>query len=178
MDDKIMVLGCFVAFGGAVSLAFGLAAQRRESAMMKWPTVPGAILSSKIIQTVDARLRPPVYSRPAPTKPSYKLQEVWALDAEYQYDVNGVKLRGSRATSCRFVQEIGKGCSGPGEALQSLLSQIPAGSKVRVHYDPANPSESYLIYQDSPEKKSLFKTGFALVLVGAMIAFAGKYAIR
>lgn len=178
MADKIMFLGLFILFGGAVSLAFGFAAQRRESAMRKWPTVPGTVVSSEIVRTVDARLRPPVYSRPAPTKPTYRVQDVWALDVSYRYVVNGTEQGGYRATSSRLVEKIGNGDAGPGEALRALQARLPAGAAVPVHYDPANPAESYLFYRDGMGGKSRFRTGFALVLIGAVIAIAGKAAVR
>ncbi len=179
MTDKILPLASIIAFGGAVSLAFGYAAHRREVAMKGWPTVQGMVVSSKIVQTLDARLRTPAYSRLAPSKPSYNISDVWAVDVEYKYTVNGTEYGGYRATSSRVVQKIDKkDGSQPGAELCALQSRFHAGSAAQVHYDPANPGESYLDYRESPENGSLFKTGFGLLLAGALIFIAGKLAFR
>ena len=174
MADKIIILGLFVFFGGAVSLALGLASQRRESAMKKWPTVQGTMVSSQVVRTVDARLRSPAYSRLTPSDTGYDMFDVWALDVAYSYVVEGAAYEGARAVSSWLVQKIEKGTDVPCAELREIQAQFPAGAEVPVHYDPANPAESYLFYRRSPQADSNLKTGLALALVGGVMAVASR----
>jgi hypothetical protein len=178
MGPKVMLIALVVFFGGVVSIAFGYAAHRRDLALRRWPTAIGRIVSCKIIQTTDARLRAPAHSAAPRPEPDYKFIDVWAMDVEYRYTVDGVERTGYRATSSRLVENMRKDNPEPGVQLKTLQAQFPAESPVRVHYDPANPTESYLAYIDSPGKRSLFKTGVGLAVVGLAIGIAGKVLFR
>src|SRR5579863_4281619 len=89
MSDKLLLLGFFIAIGGAASLAFGYAAHRRDLALKRWPTTTGTLVSSEIIRTTQARLRTPAHDRLPRPEPDYKVVDVWALDVAYLYTVEG-----------------------------------------------------------------------------------------
>ena len=178
MSNKLLQLGLLILAGGFASMAFGLAAQRRDMALKRWPAVPGQVVSSRIGQTTEAQFVAPAHSATPRSEPDYKLNPVWAVQVEYRYQVAGTDFTAYRATSCHLVEQVQAGAPEPGEPLNSVLAQCPAGARVQVHYNPANPAESYLIYLASPGIMPLFKTGGLLIGVGLLIGLAGRLWFR
>ena len=175
---KLYLLGLVIAIGGAASLAFGYVQHQRDAMLGRWPAVTGRIVSSQIVRTTQARLRTPARDALPPSKPEYQMAAVWALDVEYHYTVNGRDHTGYRATSNLVVQDIRREGDGPGERLRALAARLPAGASVPVHYDPADPRESYLLHVDSPGKAPLVRTGVALLAVAAAIVVGARLVLR
>jgi hypothetical protein len=47
---------------------------------------------------------------------------------------------------------------------------LNTGAATLIHYDPANPAESYIKYEDSPETMSLLRLGVVLAVIGFVVA--------
>jgi hypothetical protein len=178
MGDKLLQLAFVIAVGGAGALAFGYAAYRRDMVLKQWPSTSATMVFSKIVRTTQARLRSHARDRQRATEPDYKIVDVWALDVQYQYVVNGRDLTGYRATANLLVEGIRKQDTGPGERLRALSAQLPPGAVVPVHYDPGDPSESYLLYIDSPGRATLFRTGAVLAAIGLAVALGSRLLVR
>ncbi len=178
MVPKLTFLALLIISGGLASFAFGLAAHRRDLALKRWPAVPGQVVSSRIGQTTEAQFLAPAHSATPRSEPDYKMNPVWAVQVEYRYQVAGTDYTAYRATSCHLVEQIPAGEAQPGAQLNSVLAQCPAGARVQVHYNPANPAESYLFYLASPGIMPLYKTGSLLIGVGLLIGLAGRLWFR
>jgi hypothetical protein len=174
MLGKMSLLGIVIIIGGIASLAFGYAANRRDKALQKWPSALGFVISSKIAQTSQARLQSPAHNRLPRSKPDYRQVNVWAIEAEYRFAVLGREYLGFRATSNPIVDEVRDKAAGPGMTLRVLRAKIPEGMQVPVYYNPDDPKESYLLFVESPRKKSLFRIGISLVLAGSAIVFVSR----
>jgi hypothetical protein len=174
MNPRVILLGVAVVVSGLTALAFGYAAHRQDMELRKWPSAAGRIMSSKIMRTTNARLKSSLHESNKQAKREYDLVDVWVFDVEYHYTFDGVDYIGSRATSCHFMEDIKKDDTGPGETLRTLETRYPANTAAAVRYNPADPSESYLSYLESPRKYSLFKAGGALLILGMVIALVGK----
>ena len=178
MGDKFLMLGLLIVAGGLVSVGFGYAAHRRDLALQNWPTVPGTIVSCKIVQATEGRLRAPAHSAAPRPEADYQFSQVWTLEVEYRYTVQGVARTGHRATSGHWVEPVLPGNPEPGPRLQGLRAQWVEGAAVAVHYDPAQPAESYLAHVESPGKDSLFRTGLGLVITGLIVVLGGQWVFR
>jgi hypothetical protein len=178
MGDKLLQLALAIAVLGVATLAFGYAAYRRDMVLKQWPFVPATIISSKIIRTTQARLRSHARDPQPPAEPDYKIVDVWALDVAYQYVVSGREITGYQATANLLVEDVGKQDTGPGTRLQGLISQLPAGAVVPAHYNPTDPSESYLLYIDSPGRAPLFRAGAVLTAIALAAAIGSRLLVR
>jgi len=88
--------------------------RRQAQASLRWPTVPGRIVDSRLIQTRDAD------GDAAPT-----------AAVTYAYAAGGVALQGNRVS-------IG------GRDARAVVERYPAGTDVQVAYDPNKPSSAVL----------------------------------
>jgi len=88
--------------------------RRQAQASLRWPTVPGRIVDSRLIQTRDAD------GDAAPT-----------AAVTYAYAAGGLTLQGNRVS-------IG------GRDARSVVEKYPAGTDVQVAYDPNKPSSAVL----------------------------------
>jgi hypothetical protein len=98
------------------------------------------------------------------------------MDVEYRYKVDAVEYHGTRATSCHWVEDLSTNPD-PSIRLQALAAELNAGAVTLIHYDPANPADSYIKYEGSPATISLFRTGVVVVVVGLVVAVTGKLVV-
>jgi hypothetical protein len=111
---------------GLLPLGFGTWQIWREFSPRKWPTVSGAILSSRINAT--------------PT--GYGGKEFTPV-VEYEYRFNGQSFKSSR----RRLRHYASGQSADAEAIHF---RYPAGSSVTVFVNPRKPEKSVLEYGVTP----------------------------
>jgi hypothetical protein len=110
--------------------------RRQAQASLRWPTVPGRIVDSRLVQTRDT---------------DGDLSTVASVT--YAYTVGGTPLQGKRV-------KIGRGNA------RAIVQKYPAGTDVRVSYDP-NQSSSAVLEPGGSGLKALLVVG-VVVIVGAM----------
>ena len=115
--------GIFVAVG-VLLLVVGYRDISEAGTSADWPTVQGTIVSS----AVDSRRSSTSQGRPRTT---------FHADVRYKYAVGGAELVGDRVT-------VGDDTSTSSSDAREIVARYPAGSKVTVSYDPANPAQSVL----------------------------------
>lgn len=109
----------------AVALVVKLVEVRRAA---RWPSTFGKVIRSQS--------RFEMKSPPGGGMPSNRR----VADVAYEFTVNGTTHRGSRITLAEIVDE---------NEVAPILARYPAGTVVKVHYDPADPSNSVL-ERDAP----------------------------
>jgi hypothetical protein len=176
MGEKLVFLGLFIVFGGALAAAFSFSAYRSDLALKGWPAVQGTLLSSKLAQTTEARRRQPNRNGAPQPALDVDLVPVWAMDVEYGYTVDAVGYQGTRATSRHWVEDLSTHPA-PSPQLQGLAAALNTGAATLIHYDPANPAQSYIKYERSPETMSNFRLGVVLAVIGLGVAAIGKLVV-
>jgi Protein of unknown function (DUF3592) len=123
----------------------------------RWPATKGTVINS-IVQAIKKN----------PTDPDYDSSDTEVFNqplVEYEYTVNGRKLRGSRIT-------IGDKTSG--YELESILDRYPVGTTVTVYYDPANPKNAVL-ERDLPKIVFVGVGCLLLFFIGGPLIAAAMY---
>ena len=122
-DDigKYIVIGFVLLFGALAWRAWQI---RQHSP--QWPYVMGEMTVSRAYSQND-------FGEDVGT-PSHR----WQTEVQYRYEVNGVALTGQR------LRAFGRHHLTQEEA-EAELAPFPAGKRVKVYYDPANPGTSVLI---------------------------------
>ncbi|RZI84626.1 MAG: DUF3592 domain-containing protein [Rubrivivax sp.] len=97
-----------------------------RKASPQWPSVPGQVISSRVVEQSAANDGGPGYQRE------------WRVEVNYTYTVNGQAHKNDRIQAMlpRFGSEA--------EAL-ALQRRFPAGAQVPVFYNPGKPASSVLI---------------------------------
>lgn len=147
--STLMGLIAFVA--GGATLVWAWFAFHRALVTMGWPSVPGAIVSSRVS---DAG---------GPAVPV--LRGRYSVELDYQYRVNGEEYSGGA------VSRIPYRCLLRSSA-ERVASRYPAGEPVRVFHHPDDPSLSVLDPGTSPENYRLFLLGALFLGIGT-IAISG-----
>jgi hypothetical protein len=126
---SVLISG-FVAlgFGGAgiFLLASFLKNRRRAKASYQWPSVPGRIHSSTVIESRSTAGDSDRFTAP-----------IYTPLVNYTYAVMGKTYQG---------EQIGFGTTvaGPRYRAAKLVARYPTGAAVPVHYNPENPAEAVL----------------------------------
>jgi hypothetical protein len=114
---RLVIALLFVAMGGvAVFAAFYVSSELRRG--KDWPTVPGAILERRVGERMGTR------------SPSFLPQ------VTYAYSVDGHAYQNDQVYVIRRT-------GGLEDQIQTLVDGLP--DPVPVHYNPDQPSESYLL---------------------------------
>jgi len=141
------------AFGafGLLILGIGLYGRRRASASARWPVASGTVVSSELGYEAGKDADGDDY-------------ECWWPDVRYSYSVSGSDFMGSRVRfgPVKLTDE---------NKAKALLAPYPAGAKVDVFYNPANPKDSTLETVKPGIGASLFIGGVFILL--ALFALAG-----
>lgn len=127
-----MLLSVVGAFFGAVALSMGIKVSRESARTRSWPTVPGRVLAKSVGRTIG---RGPAQ----------------ALRVKYAYTVDGKELESERVHP---LGEVGY------PDAQAKIDALP--DPVPVHYDPKDPSRSFLL----PMPRS---TTWIAVVFGAVV---------
>jgi Protein of unknown function (DUF3592) len=176
MGIKLIWFGCIVLLGGFVTLVLAYQEQQKETLRKNWPFVPGLVTHCEIVKTTIARLRvPAVGSSPSPD-PEYIRYPVWAIQVAYTYRVGDKEFVGSEATSALLTEPADRN-TGASDHLKKIAAQINSRPSRDVHYDPADSSESYLVFVEQPSRRGLWRMGVGCLAVG-VILLAGGWQIR
>ena len=132
---------------GCVPLWWGIQGVREARASLSWPKVEGSITQSHVSRST---------SRSRDDHNRERISHSYSAEIEYQFQVEGKPLRGSRVTavSDQFGSEA---------HAKATSEKYPIGAKVAVSYNPADPNESLL----EPGRWS--GSGLLFVFAGAFI---------
>jgi nitrate reductase NapE component len=114
-------------FGGLLSFSAGMTAVllvavvRKARAVGRWATATATVIQSEAVWGL--------------TTHGGRTAGTWLARFSYQYEVGGRVYRGGRIAFYRR-------CTG--SRARQLVARHPAGSRVRVYYDPARPAEAVL----------------------------------
>jgi hypothetical protein len=123
----------------------------------RWPATTGTITNS-IVKAIK--------NKPGDAGYDFSDTEVFNQPfVEYEYAVNGRKLRGNRIT-------IGEKISG--FEIESTLARYPVGAAVTVYYDPANPKNAVL-ERDLPKIVFAGVGCLLLFFIGGPLVAAAMY---
>jgi hypothetical protein len=124
----------------AVCLYDGIMLVRESSARQRWPTTPGRLLERQV-EAVNPGSRSTLY-RSAP---------------RYRFTVDGQEFTGGEQFSRG-------GQVGTRAAMQRLVEALP--DEPDVHYDPRDPSRSFLVLTPSPWGMLTLSIGIAALALG------------
>lgn len=140
----------FLLLGGGVGL-IGWLMLRRARASRRWPSVEGRVLASGIAESgPSGRLGSGGHGRTA------------TLRVSYAYEVDGSPFQSSRVS---FHDAVTKS---PAYA-RSIAERYPAGSPVRVYYDPSRPDQAVLDRTAGCAAYLFLFVGGVLFAVGAVL---------
>jgi hypothetical protein len=144
MNYIALFIGLVFALLFAVALRY-LAILWQSNRAGTWPTAPGRIEHSRLIETVDSD-----------NASSYEAH------VRYAYTVMGTPYTGTRIA-------IGYACSGFRDTHAEIVKRLPAGAPVAVRYDPSDPASAVLSYGTHlSHKRALAFVGFWLVALIAL----------
>lgn len=117
---------------GLLLLLVFIGFHRRASAVRRWPTINGRIVSSGIHQFQQRR-----DEAKRTMRGRRMMQTMYMPVVEYAYSVGG------RDLTSRSIWD-GTEVSGSQAYAQSIAARYPVGKTVTVHYDPADPDKTAL----------------------------------
>jgi hypothetical protein len=141
----------FVMLGAAV-LYFGARNQRKAEESRSWPTAPGRIIESRLIESTST-------DNDGMTSTSYK------PSIRYTYEVGGKKLQGER---------LNRGMSMAYDAgtARGIMARYPMDAAVTVYYNPSAPAEAAL--ETSARGGTVIKiVGIVMIAVGVLCGLSG-----
>ena len=137
---------------GLILLIFGAAgvylivqsnkSKKLAGASLSWPSAPGTILSSSVLETTSA---------------DEDVAATYSAAIQYRYEVMGVPYEGSR-------QYFGAKTSGGRKGAQQTVERYPAGAQVPVYYNPANHADAVLERQ-AKSATALLVLGIIFVVI-------------
>ncbi len=138
-----MGIGFFVI--GLILLAFWYFLRRRASKTMRWPSVNGRIIDSRLVEGRDS-----------------DGDRTLTASVIYAYEVAGAQLQGNSIA-------VGGGSGNP----KQIVARYPAGAEVQVFYDPAKP-KSAVLEPGGSGLKGLLVVGLITVVVGVIFTVASS----
>ena len=130
---------------GILMIAFWFILRRRATQSLRWPSVPGHVIDSKMTQSSDE-----------------DGTVTYTPSITYAYEVGGTNLRGS-------LVAFG---GAPGKPAD-VLSKYPAGSDVRVFYNPSKPKMAVL-EPGGGGLRSLLIISVVFLAIGVVVTAAGS----
>lgn len=100
-------------------LGYGVHSFYRGRQALSWPTVEGRFLECRLQENPDSE------------------STTWEVKVRYGYSVAGREFEGNRVA-------FGYNGSSTHEEHQEIYEKLQSGSRVLVHYQPSNPSDSVL----------------------------------
>jgi len=122
----------------------------RADASKKWPTASGTITASSLEQSPDNKRR-------------------YRAALGYSYRVGGKDYQSTRV--------FWGGNEGREKHMASVVETYPAGTKVRVFYDPNNPAEAVLNPIQNTGSRQMVLYAMAMVTLGLFSLTGGLYAL-
>lgn len=133
---------------GAAALGVGLVEVRAALAAEGWPTAEGVVESSEVRSEIS-EVRQNNRTR---------RMLVYAAAVTYRFTVDGTTHQGERIRFASFTS------SSP-ELAERDVARFPVGSRVPVHYDPADPGQCVL-------ERGIVPTSFLLPGLGVVFLLA------
>lgn len=143
-----LILGLVFLLLGGIFLAIGLVATKRAKSAQSWPSMPGTVNRSEVVEHED-------------TDSDGGSTVTYEPVVEYQYSVMGQPFTGKRIAfgANRFNYK---------KAVE-IAARYPLGARVNVYYNPEKPKDSTL--ETSASGGKLF------VIFGAVMAAVGLVAL-
>lgn len=135
---------------GAVLYVVQLRQGLRAEASKKWPRASGTVTACALEKSPEHRRR-------------------YRALVQYSYRVGGKDYQGSRI--------FWGGNEGREKHVASVVETYPAGSKVRVFYDPKNPAEAVLDPIQNTGSRQLVLYALAMITLGLFTVTGGIYAL-
>jgi hypothetical protein len=151
-----MVNAVLIGFGviaiaiGAVLYSVQFRLGLRADASKKWPRASGTVIASVVEKSPGHRWR-------------------YRAALQYSYRVGGKNYQASRI--------FWGGNEGREKHMASVVETYPAGSNVRVFYDPKNPAEAVLDPIQNTGSRQLVLYGLAMVTLGLFTVTGGVYSL-
>lgn len=151
-----MANAILIAFGviaiviGAVPYIAQFRQGLRADASKKWPTASGTITASALERSPESKRR-------------------YRAAVQYSYRVGGKDYQSSRV--------FWAGNEGRENHMASVVETYPAGTKVRVHYDPSDPAEAVLDPVQNTGSRQLALYALAMITLGLFSLTGGLYAL-
>ena len=142
VDEDQAPVVIFASLFGAAFLALAFAARRNSARAQSWPVVPGLVVTSG--------------TESYKTRQDHVTRVFYVPVVEYAYKVNGIDYRSRQI-------KLGVEMNGTLAFAEQTAGRYSKGSKVEVHYDPANPRSAALENPSGP---------FWLLLALALGSFA------
>lgn len=146
MIPRLMLGVC--ACVGMLVLWLGCSLQSKADASKGWPTSEGKVLECTVIEKTEKN------------KDDGTTSVLYSCDVVYQYSVEGRSYKSSQVSHVRSSSSSSKDA-------EDTARKYPVGSKVQVHYNPADPSEAVLETHTGGGSAILFLLGAVFFLVGA-----------
>lgn len=121
-DPARMPLVVFALAAALLMALMAWATARRAWTMRRWPTADGIVVESRVERTMTRRTR-----RSRTTSTPFYIPRV-----VYRFRVEGVEIDGDR-----LGRSVSSSTSG---VVERLVAAFPVGTRVVVHYDPAEPT--------------------------------------
>jgi hypothetical protein len=173
MHGRPFLVAVIVGLAGVALLGVGFASWKRDRNRLHWPTVPASLISATLVKTTKAEVRRALHSPSRTARAETRLVDVWAVDVDYRYSVDGREFRGSHATSSPVFEEIDPSQDAPGAELQALAREVKQLTPGAAHVNPRNPTESYLLFRPGLVTSALI-WGFVLTAVAVSTAVATR----
>jgi hypothetical protein len=122
----------------------------KQAASMSWPTCEGRVARSWVESGRDKEGR---YS--------------YSARVQYAYIVNGQNQQ------CERVAWGGRSSSSNQDDADAEVARYPAGSAIRVHYNPEKPGEAVLEPAAKGGLRTLLFVAIIFVVIGAIFVFLG-----
>lgn len=142
-----LILGFIFLLMGVIFLVIGLVATRRAKTAQSWPSMPGTVNRSEVVEHED-------------TDSEGGSTVTFEPVVEYQYAVMGQPFTGKRIAfgANRFNYK---------KAVE-IAARYPIGARVNVYYNPDKPKDSTLETTASGGK--LFTISGAVMAAGGLVA--------
>lgn len=141
-----LVAGALLTAGGFfMAFSIGKPIRDQAAASVTWPTTEGRITRAQLERSIS------------------KGKTMYSADIAYDYQLDGKPFEGGRVW-------MGNGSSSSDPTpFRRAVERYPAGTAVRVHYDPADPAESVLEPGVTWASSFLYFFGLGVLAVGGMI---------
>jgi hypothetical protein len=165
-----LITGGIVSFAiAAIGFYFLYGTIQSDSFKKSWPKTTAMVLEASIDKIVAS------FNTGGPTNRTIGTPG-WDIKIKYEYEVNGTKYVGTNVSnqSTQETKTVWNDAAKPSEELKSVLDKYSAGTKTEIHYNPKNPSESFINFTSSTGSKLVaLGMGILFSILGVLLLVAG-----
>lgn len=155
-NKTLGILACIILlFAGSGLSAYGTMIAYKAYVTGTWSSVEGTITSSKTTVRTSSHTSP---GAPGETNATY------FAEIQYSFEINGLSQVSDKVSFSRSSY-------GTESEARAVVDKYPAGSSVKVYYNPSNPTETIL------EAGLTFAATLPLIIGLALLAIATLLAI-